>query len=136
MEHLSRALPAPTQEEIEIAIDETLSALVAYRHAPRPASVQRALDRRPKGKTFEVITANQIVATDEFVMEQRDYAKGPVDAALKDMLNTLGKMLYNHVGDDGMQEVAERIIALDEANIGRRASPLDSAWNGIGSWHS
>lgn len=130
-----KALTAPTAEELEIAIDEVVSALVAYRREP-PEQAQRARDRRPKRETFPVITADQLMDTPSEILRARDLATSPVEMGLKKALRDLGKLLYNIVGDDGLHEAADRICGLDERNVARRASPIDSAWNGIGSWVS
>ena len=131
----SSALPAPTAAEIEIAIDEVLSALVAYRKEP-PESAQRARDRRPTRDTFATLGIAELVDTPPEIHRARDLTSSPVETGLKKSLRELGKLLHDQVGDAEMHVVAERVCLADESNFGRRMSPLDSAWNGIGSWVS
>lgn len=131
----SNTLPAPTAAQIEIAIDEVLSALVAYRKQP-PEDAQRARDRRPNRDTFETMGLEELVGTPPEIHRARDLASSPVETGLKRSLKELGKLLHALVGDDGMHVVAERVCLADDKNYGRRMSPLDSAWNGIGSWVS
>lgn len=126
-------LPAPTLEKIERAIDEVVSALVAYRLDP-PTGVARALSA--KSGELRAIPIETLMNTDREIIQARDLVEGPVETGLKHSLRRLGKLVFAMVGADGMEEVAERVCALDPDNWGRRMSPVDSAWNGIGSWVS
>jgi hypothetical protein len=126
-------LAAPTLPEIERALDEVVSALVAYRLSP-PDAVRRAM----AGKSSEIlaIPIEDLMATDRAVLGARDIARSPVEDGLKYAIKKLGKLVHAAVGDGGMLNVAERVCGLDADNWGRRMSPIDSAWDGIGSWHS
>lgn len=130
-----KVLAAPTAEQLEIAIDEVVSALVAYRRE-LPEQTQRARDRRPDRDTFETIEITEMMNTPREILRARDLYSSPVEAGLKHSLKELGKLLHAIVGDDGLLEASERICAMDDANWSRRASPINSAWNGIGSWVS
>lgn len=127
-------LPAPTLAEIERALDKVVTALVAYRLTPTPpAGPEEASDGRA---VWPVIWAGQLLATDRAVLKALDLVEGPVTQGLKHSIRELGKLVHQIVGDDGMLEVAERVCDLDRDNWGRRMSPIDSAWSGIGSWVS
>jgi hypothetical protein len=126
-------LARPSLAEIERALDEVVSALVAYRLSP-PEGVRRALSAKPRD--FEVIGISALCDTDSAVLKARDVASSPVEIGLKHSLRQLGKLLHAEVGDDQMIEVAERICDLDSNNWGRRMSPINSAWSGIGSWYA
>jgi len=76
------------------------------------------------------------MATDPEVLRAIDIALAPVETGLKHIIKKLGELIYALVGDGGMADVAERVASLDDDNWQRRMSPIDSAWNGIGSWIS
>lgn len=128
----SETLPPPTQAEIERAIDEVVSTLVAYRAKP-PKEARRANEAKPGSRSA---SASQLVSTELDVLAARDLAWKPVEHGLKHSLRDLGKLLHAIVGDEGMLEAAERVCDLDKKNWARRMSPIDAAWNGIGSWYS
>lgn len=123
-------LPWPAIEQVEDALDRAVTALVAYRH-DRPA-------RRgpPTTDALELISAGQLLATDRRVLEARDLVGSPVTVGLKHSIRKLGNLAHQMVGDAGMHDLAERVCNRDEPNWSRRMSPIDSAWNGIGSWFS
>lgn len=130
---MSEPLAAPTLAEIERALDEAVSTLVAYRRQP-PAEAMAAVNAKsgePRG-----VDVGDLLATDRAVLRARDLVEAPVEIGLKRVITDLGKLVHAEVGDGGMLDVAERVCELDHDNWGRRMSPIDSAWNGIGSWHS
>ena len=126
-------LPAPTLQELERALDEAVTMIVSYRRQPPP---ELAVTARPADTGFNPIDIAQLIGTDEAVLRARDIAGSPVDWALKRVIKELGKLIHQQVGDDGMLDVAERVAGRDDANWQRRMSPINSAWNGIGSWYS
>lgn len=128
------SLPAPTLSDLERALDEVISALVAYRSTPPPA-VERALAPK-RNQPLQAIPIEQLMGTDQSVLRARDLADSPVEIGLKHSIKQLGKLIFEIVGDDRMLDVAERVAGLDDENWSRRMSPIDSAWSGIGSWVS
>ena len=124
---------AATLLELKRAQDEPVSALVADRRDP-PEQCKRARSTVPSG--LKATFANDLLATDSAVLIAIDVAKSPVEVGLKHSIKQLGKLIHAEVGDGGMLDVAERVCALDDNQWQRRMSPIDSAWNGIGSWYS
>jgi hypothetical protein len=131
----SKPLSAPTLSEIERALDETLSALVEYRMRP-PKAFGRAPRSKQSAGPPELIDARDLLSTGRTVIAARSLVRAPVEIAMKRSLKELGKLAHALVGDDGMHDIAHRVCALEPDNWGRRMSPLDSAWSGIGSWVS
>jgi hypothetical protein len=129
----SEALPAPTLSELERALDEVVSAIVAFRLSP-PDAVSRA--HAGKDSSLKFLNASAMASTDFAVLRAIDLVAAPVEQGLKHSIRELGKLIHALVGDGGLQEVAERVSSLDDANYQRRISPIDSGWNGIGHWVS
>jgi hypothetical protein len=123
-------LPPPTVAQVEDALDRAVTALVAYRQ-DRPAR-----GKPPASDTYDLISAGQLLATDPAILKARDLVGSPVTTGLKHSIRKLGELAHQLVGDDGMLDLAERVCNRDEPNWSRRMSPIDSAWNGIGSWFS
>jgi hypothetical protein len=129
----TKALAAPSLAELERALDEVVSAIVAYRQSP-PDQVARALSG--KDNKMRATDAAVLAETGFEVLRAISLAGSPVEKGLKHSIRELGMLIHALVGDDGMHEVAERVCGLDDANWSRRMAPLDSAWNGIGRWVS
>ncbi len=67
-------------------------------------------------------------------MEVTQILRQPVYFALRLAVRRMGQQAFSVTGStDGMREVAERVAGMVPAQYGRRASMLDSAWDGIGS---
>lgn len=126
------SITPPTLADIERALDETVSTLVAYRRQP-PAEARRSLTAKSGG--LRSFSASDMVGNLE-VLAALDVTDAPVEIGLKHSLKKLGKLAHALVGDKGMVELAERVCNLDPDNYERRISPIDSAWNGIGTWYS
>jgi len=130
---LTKPLPGPSLAELERALDEAVSAIVAYRENP-PEDVARA--QAGKSGKLRSTSGADLLDTDREVLLARSIAASPVEAGLKYAINELGKFIHAQVGDGGMIEVAERVAGLDDGKWQRRMAPIDSAWNGIGTWYS
>lgn len=83
----------------------------------------------------------ELTAESEAELEARDIADDPTEYALKQMLNTIGKLIAEHLSLDDLLKLAERVCARDPNNWARRMSPINSAFNGIqarggGTWIS
>ena len=130
---MAESLEPPTLAQIERAIDEVVSTLVAYRdQAPKGAErARRSAERVESGASIQ-----ELLGTERAVLRARDLTYSPVEIGLKHSLKELGKLAFAIVGDEKMLELAERICDLDPGNWGRRMAPIDSAWDGIGSWHA
>ena len=63
----------------------------------------------------------------------RDIVKDPIEYALKQVMKEIGQLLFDALGStNALREVADRICDRDPSKWGRRASPIDSAFNGVG----
>lgn len=127
-------LAPPTLPELERALDEAVSTLVAFRAKP-PEAAERALAPK-RDAPLPVIPIQQLIGTDSSVLRDRELASSPVEFGMKKAIKELGKLIHGLVGNDGMLEVAERVAGLDDKNWGRRMSPINAAWDGIGTWYA
>lgn len=60
----------------------------------------------------------------------------PIDAACRQAVRRVGQRLHDLGGFDAMSTAADRMAERDPVRAGRRASLLNHAWDGIGSWHA
>ena len=109
----------PLAGRIEQAIDATLRALIE--RAP------------PEQRAEHVVTAVEI---DEADVNEADLAAiiaDPIGSALRSEIASLGSYLFDTLGTtDEIDEVADRIAGLDDANRARRAAILDECWADVG----
>jgi hypothetical protein len=59
--------------------------------------------------------------------------KDPFEGALLYALRGIGEELFLLGGTSLMQAVLQEVAARDAENVGRRLSPADSQWDGIGN---
>lgn len=119
---------APDLRGIEEALDELLAVILDER------------DKRAGAET-QGITASPYAWPDPRDkshwqnLKLQGLVARPVESACREMVKTLGRHLYRLTGSfDAMQEAAERVADRDPPRYGRRASILNSAWDGIGGW--
>lgn len=112
-----------------------MDAITEYRR-PNDTRVSNTPKREPeaRGRQFNMISAATLLNTDEDVLRQRDIMADPVVWSLKRTLKKVGQMIYIRVGStDELVKIAEQVANCDPYRYARRMSPIDSAWNGVGS---
>ncbi|WP_153002988.1 hypothetical protein [Sphingomonas sanguinis] len=128
------SLDAPSVDQLVIAATKLVDAIVEYRR-PNDTRISTVPKKEPEASkpTFSVITAADLLDTDEEVLRLRDVVADPIGTALKRELHDLGQAIYDRVGSmNALTEIGDRIANADPSQYARRMSPLDSAWNGVG----
>jgi hypothetical protein len=114
-------------EKIESALDALLKAMVEIDLRPRD-------DSKPPSKIrFVPVDLRGPVPTRR-EMQINQVLREPVRAACRNAIRLLGERIFELRGDDGMREMNDKVLRLDEQHFQRRASILNSAWDGIGHW--
>jgi hypothetical protein len=120
-----------TNDEIVDALDRLLSAMIEH-------DKQRDKERSgtPAATPFQALTKLEDLPT-RAESEIKALLKTPVRSALKQAVRRLGEVTFQVTSDLGqMQDIAEAAASRDDRHYGRRASIINSAWNGIGGWMS
>src|SRR5262245_1711221 len=118
---MTEPLKPPTTEELVEALNEMVTELVGYRKR-----------QKPRKGLLEMFSAAEMVATERTVMQARDWARSPVDKALKRGIKEVGQLLFDQLGFDGLREVVNDVAERDQRWCGMRISIMDSALNGVG----
>jgi hypothetical protein len=117
-----KPLKPPTTEQLVKAFEELVTELVSYRIRQKPADGQ-----------LEMYSAAEMCATDEKVMQARDWASSPVNKALKHGIHKVGQLLFERLGSlDALRDVVEDVAERDERYYGMRIGIMDSALNMVG----
>lgn len=115
-------LPPPTNNELDLALDQLLDTLMEHRN-----------QRAPSGR-LEAYFAGDLMATPEDVVVERDWAAAPVDIALKRGMHEVAALLAARLTLDQLEDAATRVAAScsDATGLGgRRYTILSSAFNGL-----
>lgn len=129
------ALKAPTVEDLTAAAIKLVDAIVEHR-SPNTTRISAAAKKAESetGPVIRAISIGDLVDTEQEVLRLRDLVADPVGTALKRQLRSVGQAIYDRVGSsDKLVEIGETIANTNPRQYGTRMSPLDSAWNGVGS---
>lgn len=115
---------------------DALTALVdeEMNHRARRRATWEA-EGSPK-QPLEAIDAWALMETPREVLIEREWAKDPVHRALRIGVKEVGKLIFARIGDEAMLAMAESVCDRDQAHWELRMSFLNSALDGIGSWHA
>jgi hypothetical protein len=128
-------LPAPTLDQLIVTAIKLVDAITEYRR-PNETRVSTIPKREPEARRggFGLMSAATLLNTDQEILRQRDIVTNPIVWSLKKTLHEVGQLIYDRVGSvNELLKIAEQIADRDPAHYSRRMSPLDSAWNGVGS---
>ena len=129
------ALPPPSLDQLIVAAIKLVDAIQEYRRSndTRISTVPKK-EPEAKGSAFGTMSGAELMRTSQAVLHQRDLVAQPIIMSLKRTLKEVGQLLYDRVGSTGeLLKIAEQIADRDPDNYGRRMSPIDSAWNGVGA---
>ena len=110
-----------TAEGLACALDAVLTELVEYR-----------LSRPPSNKPLCLVPAPQSQKQKHAALFSR-VAEDPFEGALLFTLRGIGEELFSLGGTRLMRKVLQEVAAHDPENEGKRLSPANSQWDGIGN---
>jgi hypothetical protein len=116
--------------QIEAALDALLSASIRANRDPVLLPHRGAM---PVG----VVMGDLLKRLQSWTQAQRDAGEllaRPVWEVTRMGVTTLGRRLHEIGGARLMQEVCDRVAALDPANHAHRLDIMEKRWDGIGEW--
>lgn len=87
-------------------------------------------------REFSFLSAADLIATSDTIMDQIAWVDRPVDRALKRGAREIGAIVHMRFGQDALEEVADDVCYTESRDGGRRMSFLSSALDGVGGWMS